>query len=89
MAGGRPAAGLGVERVQAMLGPDRPPRHQQPQPARTGHRIRMDDPQVDPGDPDRTWPAGYGTTRSNRSHNAAAPAAVGSRGRHRSGVNVP
>lgn len=53
MAGGGPAAGLRVGQMHPVLGPDRPPRHQQPVPVRTGHRIRVNDPQVHAGDPAR------------------------------------
>jgi hypothetical protein len=50
-AGSRPAAGLGVVVVLAVLSADRPPRHQQTLRIPPGDRIRVDDPQVHPGDP--------------------------------------
>jgi hypothetical protein len=50
-AGSRPAAGLGVVVVLAVLSADRPPRHQQTLRIRPGDRIRVDDPQIHPGHP--------------------------------------
>jgi hypothetical protein len=54
-AGGGPAASLGVVVVLAVLGADRPPRHQQTLRARPGDRVRVDDPQIHPRHPARIW----------------------------------
>ena len=53
--GHRPHAGLGVGQVHAVLGADRPPRHQQPLAVWPGHRVGVDDPQVHSGDPGGVW----------------------------------
>ena len=47
------AAGPGITQVLAALRADRPPRHQQQLPVRSGGGIRVDDPQVHPGHPAR------------------------------------
>jgi hypothetical protein len=49
--GGGAAAGLGVVVVLAVLGADRPPRHQQPVGVWRGDRVGVDDAQVHPGHP--------------------------------------
>jgi hypothetical protein len=52
-AGRDPAAVLLVAQVLAVLGADRPARHQQARPARPGDRVRVDNPQVHPSRPGR------------------------------------
>jgi hypothetical protein len=50
-AGDRPDAALTVGQVHAVLGADRPSRHQQHLAIGPGHRVRVDDPRVDPRHP--------------------------------------
>jgi len=51
--GHRPAAAFGVGQVQVVLRAQRPPRHQQPLPARARDGVRVNDAQVHPGHPPR------------------------------------
>jgi hypothetical protein len=53
--GDRSPAGLGVGQVLAVFGPDASPGHQQCLPAGAGHRVRVDDAQVDTGHPAGIW----------------------------------
>ena len=80
----RPAAGPGLTQVLAALGADRPPGHQQQLPARPRRRIRVDDPQVDPGDPARIrpLPGRIGRDRNLRGHIQPQPARLAQH-RHR------
>jgi hypothetical protein len=81
-AGGGAAAGLGVVVVLAVLGADRPPRHQQSLRARPGDRIRVDDPQIDPGHPGRIGflPGRVGGDRHFRGHLHPQPPRAGQQG---------
>jgi len=52
-AGSRASACFAVGQVHAVLGADRPPRHQQSLAVGPGHRVRVDDPQIHPRHPGR------------------------------------
>jgi hypothetical protein len=71
-------AAFGVAQVLAALGADRPPGHQQQLPVRARGRVRVDDPQVDSGDPGRVWPTPgrIGSDRHLRSHVGEQPAGL-------------
>jgi hypothetical protein len=51
--GNCPGAGLPVVQVLVVLGADRPARDQQPFACRPGDRVRVDDPNINPGHPGR------------------------------------
>ncbi len=79
---GGPAARLGVGQMHAVFGPQGPPGHQQGLPVGAGHRVRVDDPEVDAGHPGRVrrLPGRVAGYRKFGGDLQPQPAAVGEQG---------